>query len=69
MVYLAFDLSSFTPYVPYVKPWSVLQLQLSVDVEVVFARGTLTPEQQKKVPLIQTEDEEHTVDGEDVECY
>ncbi|KAI2651063.1 GPI transamidase component PIG-S [Labeo rohita] len=28
-----------------------LQLQLSVDIEVVFSRGTLTPEQQKKVPL------------------
>ncbi|KAM3869269.1 GPI transamidase component PIG-S-like [Diretmus argenteus] len=39
-----------------------LQLQLSVDVEVVFARGTLAPEQQKKVPLTQTRDEEHTVD-------
>uniref|UniRef100_A0A667XT65 Phosphatidylinositol glycan anchor biosynthesis, class S n=1 Tax=Myripristis murdjan TaxID=586833 RepID=A0A667XT65_9TELE len=39
-----------------------LQLQLSVDVEVVFARGTLTPEQQKKVPLTQTQDEEHMVD-------
>uniref|UniRef100_A0A667Y8A9 Phosphatidylinositol glycan anchor biosynthesis, class S n=1 Tax=Myripristis murdjan TaxID=586833 RepID=A0A667Y8A9_9TELE len=43
-----------------------LQLQLSVDVEVVFARGTLTPEQQKKVPLTQTQDEEHMVDGEDL---
>ncbi|XP_042355153.1 GPI transamidase component PIG-S [Plectropomus leopardus] len=39
-----------------------LQLQLSADVEVVFARGTVTPEQQKKVPLTQTQDEEHTVD-------
>ncbi|GLD55112.1 GPI transamidase component PIG-S [Lates japonicus] len=39
-----------------------LQLQLSADVEVVFARGTLTPEQQKKVPLTQTQDEEHRVD-------
>uniref|UniRef100_A0A9J7YDI2 Phosphatidylinositol glycan anchor biosynthesis, class S n=2 Tax=Cyprinus carpio TaxID=7962 RepID=A0A9J7YDI2_CYPCA len=29
-----------------------LQLQLSVDIEVVFSRGTLTPEQQKKFPLI-----------------
>ncbi|XP_070839843.1 GPI transamidase component PIG-S [Chaetodon trifascialis] len=39
-----------------------LQLQLSADVEVVFARGTVTPEQQKKVPLMQTQDEEHPVD-------
>uniref|UniRef100_A0A7N5ZS71 Phosphatidylinositol glycan anchor biosynthesis, class S n=1 Tax=Anabas testudineus TaxID=64144 RepID=A0A7N5ZS71_ANATE len=38
-----------------------LQLQLSTDVEVVFARGTVTPEQQKKVPLTQTQDDEHTV--------
>lgn len=41
-----------------------LQLQLSADVEVVFARGTVTPEQQKKVPLTQTQDEEHIVDGD-----
>lgn len=33
-------------------------------MEVVFARGTVTPEQQKKVPLTQTQDEEHTVDGD-----
>lgn len=37
---------------------------MSADVEVVFARGTVTPEQQKKVPLTQTQDEEHTVDGD-----
>lgn len=42
----------------------VLQLQLSADVEVVFARGTVTPEQQKKVPLTQTREEEHAVDGD-----
>ncbi|XP_040035755.2 GPI transamidase component PIG-S isoform X2 [Gasterosteus aculeatus] len=41
---------------------SNLQLQLSADVEVVFARGTVTPEQQKKVPLTRTQDEEHSVD-------
>ncbi|XP_054482139.1 GPI transamidase component PIG-S [Anoplopoma fimbria] len=41
---------------------SNLQLQLSAEVEVVFARGTVTPEQQKKVPLTRTQDEEHTVD-------
>ncbi|XP_028322489.1 GPI transamidase component PIG-S [Gouania willdenowi] len=39
-----------------------LQLQLSADVEVVFARGTATPEQQKKVPVTQTQDEDHAVD-------
>lgn len=33
-------------------------------MEVVFARGTVTPEQQKKVPLTQTQDEEHAVDGD-----
>uniref|UniRef100_A0A671WQV9 Phosphatidylinositol glycan anchor biosynthesis, class S n=1 Tax=Sparus aurata TaxID=8175 RepID=A0A671WQV9_SPAAU len=41
-----------------------LQLQLSADVEVVFARGTVTPEQQKKVPLTLTQDDEHVVDGD-----
>ncbi|XP_066502099.1 GPI transamidase component PIG-S [Hoplias malabaricus] len=40
-----------------------LQLQLSVDVEVVFSRGTLSPEQQKKVPLSQTREQEHHVDA------
>lgn len=33
-------------------------------MEVVFARGTVTPEQQKKVPLTQTQDEEKRVDGD-----
>jgi len=41
-----------------------MQLQLSADVEVVFARGTVTPEQQKKVPLTQTQDEDRAVDGD-----
>lgn len=40
-----------------------LQLQLSVDIEVVFSRGTLTPEQQKKVPLSQVNEKEHQVDA------
>ncbi|XP_036444604.1 GPI transamidase component PIG-S [Colossoma macropomum] len=40
-----------------------LQLQLSVEVEVVFSRGTLSPEQQKKVPLSQTRQQEHQVDA------
>uniref|UniRef100_A0AAX7VHA7 Phosphatidylinositol glycan anchor biosynthesis, class S n=1 Tax=Astatotilapia calliptera TaxID=8154 RepID=A0AAX7VHA7_ASTCA len=47
-----------------IKDLAKLQLHLSADVEVVFARGTVTPEQQKKVPLTQTQDEEHTVDGD-----
>lgn len=33
-------------------------------MEVVFARGTVTPEQQKKVPLTLTQDDEHIVDGD-----
>lgn len=33
-------------------------------MEVVFARGTVTPEQQKKVPLTQTQDEQHIVNGD-----
>ncbi|XP_062867533.1 GPI transamidase component PIG-S [Trichomycterus rosablanca] len=40
-----------------------LQLQLSVDVEVVFSRGTLSPEQQKRVPFSQTRESEHQVDA------
>uniref|UniRef100_A0A8C2ECU1 Phosphatidylinositol glycan anchor biosynthesis, class S n=1 Tax=Cyprinus carpio TaxID=7962 RepID=A0A8C2ECU1_CYPCA len=36
-----------------------LQLQLSVDIEVVFSRGTLTPEQQKKFPLSHVNEKEH----------
>uniref|UniRef100_A0A673A793 Phosphatidylinositol glycan anchor biosynthesis, class S n=1 Tax=Sphaeramia orbicularis TaxID=375764 RepID=A0A673A793_9TELE len=39
-----------------------LELQLSADVEVVFARGTVTPEQQKKIPLTLSQDDEHVVD-------
>ncbi|TMS14197.1 GPI transamidase component PIG-S [Larimichthys crocea] len=45
-----------------IKELANLQLQLSADVEVVFARGTVTPEQQKKVPLTLTQDDEHVVD-------
>uniref|UniRef100_H3CXA4 Phosphatidylinositol glycan anchor biosynthesis, class S n=1 Tax=Tetraodon nigroviridis TaxID=99883 RepID=H3CXA4_TETNG len=44
-----------------IKALSNLQIQLSADVEVVFARGTVTPEQQKKVPVTQIHDEKHTV--------
>ena len=43
----------------------VPQLQLSVDVEVVFSRGTLMPEQQKKVPFTRTQEEAQKVDGDD----
>ncbi|XP_077448910.1 GPI transamidase component PIG-S [Stigmatopora argus] len=46
-----------------IQEFSKLQLLLDVEVEVVFARGTLTPEQQKKIPVTQTRDEKHTVDG------
>ncbi|XP_017273477.1 GPI transamidase component PIG-S [Kryptolebias marmoratus] len=45
-----------------IRELAKLQLQLSADVEVVLARGTVTPEQQKKVPLTQTREEEHAVD-------
>ncbi|KAM4726845.1 GPI transamidase component PIG-S [Anableps anableps] len=45
-----------------IRELAKLQLQLSADVEVVFARGTVTPEQQKKVPLTQTQEEDHAVD-------
>ncbi|XP_008330935.2 GPI transamidase component PIG-S isoform X1 [Cynoglossus semilaevis] len=45
-----------------IKEFATLQLLLSVDVEVVFSRGTVSPEQQKKVPMTQTQDEEHRVD-------
>nr|XP_009293904.1 GPI transamidase component PIG-S isoform X1 [Danio rerio] len=40
-----------------------LQLRLSVDIEVVFSRGTLTPEQQKKIPLSHVNEKEHQVDA------
>ncbi|XP_010863991.2 GPI transamidase component PIG-S isoform X1 [Esox lucius] len=39
-----------------------LQLQLSVEVEVVFSKGTLTAEHQKKIPPSNTRQEEHVVD-------
>lgn len=47
----------------------VLQLQLSADVELVFARGTVTPEQQKKFPLTQTQEEEHVVNGDETRPF
>uniref|UniRef100_A0A8D3DPD6 Phosphatidylinositol glycan anchor biosynthesis, class S n=1 Tax=Scophthalmus maximus TaxID=52904 RepID=A0A8D3DPD6_SCOMX len=52
-----------------IQELSKLQLQLSADVEVVFSRGTVTPEQQKKLPLTQTQDEEHRVDEDTALSY
>ncbi|XP_077403308.1 GPI transamidase component PIG-S [Vanacampus margaritifer] len=46
-----------------------LQLLLSTDVEVVFARGTLTPEQQKKIPVMHSRDEAHTIDETDLSMH
>ncbi|XP_077051054.1 GPI transamidase component PIG-S [Siphateles boraxobius] len=40
-----------------------LQLQLSVDIEVVFSRGTLTPEQQKKLPLSHVNEKDLQIDA------
>ncbi|XP_028824484.1 GPI transamidase component PIG-S-like isoform X2 [Denticeps clupeoides] len=39
-----------------------LQLELRVEVEVVFARGTLSPEQQKKVPASRMREQQQQVD-------
>lgn len=44
------------------------QLLLSADVEVVFARGTLTPEQQKKIPVTHKQDERHDINGKLIRC-
>ncbi|KAM9728113.1 GPI transamidase component PIG-S isoform 2-T2 [Menidia menidia] len=52
-----------------IRELAKLQLQLSADVEVVFARGTVTPEQQKKVPLTQSQDEDRVVDEDTVMRY
>nr|XP_046174107.1 LOW QUALITY PROTEIN: GPI transamidase component PIG-S [Oncorhynchus gorbuscha] len=46
-----------------------LQLQLSVEVEVVFSRGTLTAEHQKKIDPTHTRLEEHPVDETTVLSY
>ncbi|XP_076024416.1 GPI transamidase component PIG-S [Genypterus blacodes] len=48
--------------VSHIQELAKLQLQLSADVEVVFARGTVAPEQQKKFPLTHTQDEQQAVD-------
>ncbi|KAA0720312.1 GPI transamidase component PIG-S [Triplophysa tibetana] len=42
---------------------ATLRLQLTVNTEVIFSRGTLTPEQQKKIPLSHVKEKEHEVDG------
>ncbi|XP_060747355.1 GPI transamidase component PIG-S [Tachysurus vachellii] len=56
---------TYRAWLPYsqISELDSLQLQLSVEVEVVFSRGTLSPEQQKKVPLSQTREQEHQVDA------
>lgn len=48
---------------PEISELDNLQLQLSVDIEVVFSRGTLTPEQQKKLPLSHVNEKEHQIDA------
>uniref|UniRef100_A0A8C9VUH2 Phosphatidylinositol glycan anchor biosynthesis, class S n=1 Tax=Scleropages formosus TaxID=113540 RepID=A0A8C9VUH2_SCLFO len=55
---------TYRAWLPYshINELGSLQLQLSMEVEVVFSRGTLTPEQQKKVPLTQTREQQHHVD-------
>ncbi len=59
-----FNVCTFLKNSRFISFFLFLQLQLSADVEVVFARGTVTPEQQKKVPLTQTQDEKHAIDGD-----
>ncbi|XP_016420318.1 GPI transamidase component PIG-S-like, partial [Sinocyclocheilus rhinocerous] len=56
---------TYRAWLPYseISELDSLQLQLSVDIEVVFSRGTLTPEQQKKVPLSHVNEKEHQVDA------
>uniref|UniRef100_A0A672T686 GPI transamidase component PIG-S-like n=1 Tax=Sinocyclocheilus grahami TaxID=75366 RepID=A0A672T686_SINGR len=56
---------TYRAWLPYseISQLDSLQLQLSVDIEVVFSRGTLTPEQQKKVPLSHVNVKEHQVDA------
>lgn len=41
-----------------------LHLCLTVEVEVVFAQGTLAPDHQKKLPLSQVREQDHHVDTE-----
>ncbi|KPP64882.1 GPI transamidase component PIG-S-like, partial [Scleropages formosus] len=62
---------TYRAWLPYshINELGSLQLQLSMEVEVVFSRGTLTPEQQKKVPLTQTREQQHHVDEADFSLY
>ncbi|KAG5843939.1 GPI transamidase component PIG-S [Anguilla anguilla] len=54
---------TYRAWLPYsqISELDSMNLQLSVEVEVVFSRGTLTPEQQKKIPLTQAREQEHQV--------
>ncbi|KAJ8347716.1 hypothetical protein SKAU_G00263050 [Synaphobranchus kaupii] len=56
---------TYRAWLPYsqISELDSMQLQLSVEVEVVFSRGTLTPEQQKKIPLTQDREQQHQVDA------
>ncbi|XP_061103660.1 GPI transamidase component PIG-S isoform X1 [Conger conger] len=56
---------TYRAWLPYsqISELDSLQLQLSVEVEVVFSRGTLSPEQQKKIPLTQAQEQQHQVDA------
>lgn len=56
---------TYRAWLPYseISELDTLRLQLSVDIEVVFSRGTLFPEQQKKVPLSHVSEKEHEVDA------
>ncbi|KAJ8386244.1 hypothetical protein AAFF_G00175640 [Aldrovandia affinis] len=56
---------TYRAWLPYsqIAELDSMQLQLSVEVEVVFSRGTLTPEQQKKLPLTQNREQHHQVDA------
>ncbi|XP_053505490.1 GPI transamidase component PIG-S [Ictalurus furcatus] len=62
---------TYRAWLPYsqISELDSLQLQLSVEVEVVFSRGTLSPEQQKKVPLSQAKEQEHQVDAKNLLRY
>ncbi|XP_051786363.1 GPI transamidase component PIG-S-like [Erpetoichthys calabaricus] len=41
-----------------------LQLQLTMEVDVIFTKGTLTAEQQNKVPMSQTQENYYKMNGE-----
>ncbi|KAJ8267196.1 hypothetical protein GJAV_G00139620 [Gymnothorax javanicus] len=56
---------TYRAWLPYsqISELDSMQLQLGVEVEVVFSKGTLTPEQQKKVPVTQAREHQHQVDA------